>query len=412
MPRLAICVHDLSATGVVRNALAVAQHLQAAGWGVTVIVCRSEGALAGDAAGLDIRVLRPGPRGGVPRPLDLLRSVPRLRQALAALQPDVCLSAGNHAHLSCWLATRSTPRLPVVYRISNDLGHGRPAGPFSLRRLSTGLFLDDAARAVLVSPALARDPTLARALEAGRAVVIANGVDVEAANARAADPDFQPPWPADDTPTVLAVGRLVRQKNFATLIRAAAIAHAACSLRLVILGDGNARERQRLIQLANACGLGERLILPGPCGNPFAAMRRADVVVVPSLWEGASNVLLEALAVGTPVVASTTAGNAAEVLAGGRHGLLVEPHDADSIATALLRQLDPGQRVTPGDRARDHERRDSLERYRQVLQALVPSTSPDHDAPRHAPGLGLHSGPQPPARTSRRRGQRAAPGFS
>lgn len=412
MPRLAICVHDLSATGVVRNALAVAQHLHVAGWGVTVIVCRGEGALAGEAAGLDVRVLRPGPRGSTPRPLDLLRSVPALRQALTALQADVCLSAGNHAHLPCWLATRSLPRLPVVYRISNDLGHGQPAGPFSLRRLGTRLFLDDAARAVLVSPALGRDPALARALAAGRAVVIVNGVDVEAANRRAADPDFQPPWPADDTPTVLAVGRLVRQKNFATLVRAAALAHAVRPLRLVIVGDGSDRERQRLIRLAAECGLGERLILPGPCGNPFAAMRRADVVAVPSLWEGASNVLLEALAVGTPVVASSSAGNAADVLAGGRHGRLVEPHDAEAMAAALLRQLDPAQRVTPGDRARAFERRDSLEQYRQVLASLVPSTHPHHDAPRHAPGLGLHSGPQPPARTPRRRGQRAEPGFS
>lgn len=377
MPKLAIFVHDLSATGVVRNALAVARHMKVVGWNVTLVVCRNEGDLAVDAKGIDLLVLRPGKRGSVPRSLDLLGNVLRLRRALMSLQPDTCMSAGNHSHLSCWLAARGSAEPSVVYRISNDLNHGQPARGICGRRIATRLFVHHSARMVLVSPTLASDPSLSHALISGKAVVIANGVDIDDARHRAFDPDFALPWAQQDDPIVLAVGRFVKQKNFGTLIQAAALAHARLPLRLVILGSGSDAERANLLSQAEACGIGDRLHMPGVCGNPFAAMRRAALVVVPSLWEGAPNVLLEAMAVGTPVVAAHTAGNASAVLDSGRYGLLVDPLDASAMAEAMLRQLDPSRRVMPGDRARDYDRRHSLESYRQVLQSLVPQTCPE-----------------------------------
>jgi hypothetical protein len=76
------------------------------------------------------------------------------------------------------------------------------------------------------------------------------------------------------------------------------------------------------------------------------------VFVLPSLWEGASNALLEALACGVPVIAATSAGNAQEVLGYGRYGLLVDPLDVEGMAQAMLYQT-VADACRPGSRAAD-----------------------------------------------------------
>lgn len=372
MPSLAIFVYDLSATGVVRNALAVATHMQASGWRVTLVTCRPGGELSAQGEGIARLNLHdaPSPRS---RSLDLAMSVLRLRRTIGELAPDVLLSAGNHAHFPCWLAMRGRARPVRVYRISNDPGHGRGGGlaRYSPRRLSMRLLVSDARRLIVVSPALAADPALAGHAAANKTVVIQNGVDVEKVRRLAADPDFVAPWASGGDPVVLAVGRLVAQKNLATLVEAMAIANRQRSLRLVILGHGTPAARAELMDRARACGLENKLALPGTCANPFAAMRRAELVAVPSLWEGSPNVLLEAMACGTPVVASRTAGNAAQILDHDRFGVLVDPLDPQEMAAAILRQCDSARWVLPGERAASYDGSVALDKYHEVMQGLV-----------------------------------------
>ena len=370
VPSLCIFFHDFSATGVVRNALAVGRHMDKSGWCVTLIACREDGELKVEAEGLNRVVLLQGSRGRASRSIDLLSCVHLLRRALKSLRPDICLGGGNHAHLPLWLSTRGM-RLPLrAYRISNDLAHGG-RGRISPRRLSARLFASDARRLILVSPALGEEPLLKTALLSGKAVVIPNGVDVAKARYCSVDPDFACPWRLDGDPVILAAGRMVDQKNFERLVEAAALANESRPLRLVIMGKGTAAAREELVRKANICGLGERLELPGVVSNPFAAMKHAAVVVLPSLWEGSPNVLLEAMAVGVPVIASRTAGNAAEILGDGRYGLLVDPLSKKAIAEAILSQLDPKSRVMPGERARQYDQHVSLEAYRKTFMELA-----------------------------------------
>ncbi|MEO8078083.1 MAG: glycosyltransferase [Acidobacteriota bacterium] len=103
---------------------------------------------------------------------------------------------------------------------------------------------------------------------------------------------------------VLAVGRLSREKGHAYLIRAAALWRAdAC---LVIVGEGP--ERRDLEQLARSLGLGRPVIFTGASGDVAPFYGLADVLVLPSLSEGSPNVLLEAMACGLPIVATTVGG--------------------------------------------------------------------------------------------------------
>jgi glycosyltransferase involved in cell wall biosynthesis len=172
-----------------------------------------------------------------------------------------------------------------------------------------------------------------------RLTVIANGVDVAAARRRA---DGPPPhrWLGPGNATLLAVGRLDAQKNHETLIDA--LAHPPCAgqCRLLIVGaSSRADRREALLARAAARGVADRVEIVGNVDNVFPYYRHAACFVLPSWWEGASNALLEALAVGARVAASKSAGNAAHLLAGGRHGRLFDPADAAGIADAIARQL-------------------------------------------------------------------------
>ena len=93
-------------------------------------------------------------------------------------------------------------------------------------------------------------------------------------------------------------------------------------------------------------------------------------MILPSWWEGSSNVLLEAIACGTPVVASRTAGNAAEILGDDEYGLLVDPSSAEELAAAILTQIGPGPTL-PKDRAQAYDRSVAMTAYAQLVDGLA-----------------------------------------
>ena len=124
--------------------------------------------------------------------------------------------------------------------------------------------------------------------------------------------------------------------------------------------------KKELLREAKALGIHEAMDIIPPVRNPLPYIAKASVLALPSWWEGSSNVLLEALACETPVVASRTAGNAEDVLDYGRYGLLVEPDDPEGMAAALLVQC--GNEVQPpGDRAAQFSRTAMLDAYADLI---------------------------------------------
>jgi glycosyltransferase involved in cell wall biosynthesis len=366
LPTIAIFLHQLDATGVAGNAIAIARHMDAAGWDAVIVTVRAGGEMAGAAHGLRHEVLG---GMGLPRKMELRLSIPRLGRTLGALAPDVVLSAGNHAHFAVLGATRGALRTRTVYRFSNDLAHtgGGLRALVSRRRAVARWVANRAARLVLVSDTLARDPVLAPHVASGKARVIANGVDVAQVRARALEPGDHP-WLAGDVPIVLGVGRLVRQKNFGVLLSAFAQARRDRPMRLILVGAGKPQVRAALEAQARALGIADDVSFAGQVSNPYPYFYAASVMAIPSLWEGSPNVLLEALACGTPVIVSRTAGNAAAILDEGRYGVLADPRDAGAFASAILSQLDPASRIDPGARADTFDRSLALNAYRSLFE--------------------------------------------
>jgi glycosyltransferase involved in cell wall biosynthesis len=172
--------------------------------------------------------------------------------------------------------------------------------------------------------------------------VLHNPVDLDALAQQSAEPiDAEL---AGDHPVVAAAGRLANVKNYPLLIAAIAELAPTTLVHVWILGEGP--ERSRLEALARERGVASLVRFLGFQSNPWRFIARADAFALTSVYEGFGNVLVEAMACGTPIVATGSPGTI-EIITNGRNGFLVE-HDARSLASAI------GELVT------NRERREAL----------------------------------------------------
>lgn len=161
-------------------------------------------------------------------------------------------------------------------------------------------------------------------------------MDAIAESAAAAAPH---PWLArKDLPVILSVGRLVRTKDYPTLIKAFERVLQRAECRLMILGEG--RQRPKLESLIRRHGLADAVALPGFVPDPFPYMARVDLFALSSRFEGFGNVLAEALAVGTPCVSTDCESGPREILGDGRYGELVPVGSISGLANAMTRALE------------------------------------------------------------------------
>lgn len=181
-----------------------------------------------------------------------------------------------------------------------------------------------------------------------------------------ADEQVSHPWFREgEPPVVIGVGRLTRQKDFPTLVHAFGLVRRQHAARLIILGEGE--DREFLEDLARRLGLADDVALPGFVQNPYSYMRRAAVFVLSSQWEGLPTVLVEALAVGVPVVSTDCPSGPQEILEGGRLGKLVPIRDPEKMALAIAEVLKNPPRI---DATTVHERFGMIPVTKAYLQLM------------------------------------------
>lgn len=146
--------------------------------------------------------------------------------------------------------------------------------------------------------------------------------------------DISDAWLDNATrPLIVTSGRLVQQKDQKTLLRAFAKLLKKRDASLLVLGEGPLRvELETLARLLN---ISARVCFKGYVDNPLAYMKRADLFVLSSAWEGFCNVLVEALLCGLPIVSTDCPSGPAEILKNGVYGRLVPVGDEAELAEAM-----------------------------------------------------------------------------
>lgn len=319
--------------------------------GVDRLMCNLIPAVARRGYAVDqLKVRRHGPElGGAAgvRVIDLgsahvYSSLPALVRYLRRERPDVMLSDKDRVNRTAVLGrllASVTTRLVLRSgtTITVDLQH-RSALDRGMQRLSFRWLYPQAQAVIVPSAAAARDLIAFAELPSSLVRVVASPAVPAVLFERDPEPPDHPWFTPGAPPVVLGVGELSLRKDFATLLRAFARLAATRDLRLMILGRGG--QREALLQLAGQLGVADRVSLPGFSDAVFSHMRHARVFALCSRWEGMPVVLIEALAAGTPVVATDAPGGSRELLQDGALGPLVPIGDVDSLSTALQQLLD------------------------------------------------------------------------
>ena len=171
-------------------------------------------------------------------------------------------------------------------------------------------------------------------------------------------------------PIILGAGRLTREKDFQTLIKAFSLVKKRINSKLLILGEGE--EGPILEKLINKSNLKGDVLLPGFVTNPYPFFKKANVFVLSSVWEGLPTVLIEAMALGVPVVSIDCPGGAREILENGKHGKLALIGDINTLAGAIVETLNnPPDPKLSKLRAKDFSVEKSVKEYRKIFQEIL-----------------------------------------
>jgi glycosyltransferase involved in cell wall biosynthesis len=282
-----------------------------------------------------IRVIRIGTS-------DAIRSLPRLVYYLRRERPFALITERIRVNVAALRARRIAHVNTLVFAgvhttMSRELENLRPEKQRSHSAFMRRYYPKNDGF-IAISKGVAEDIAKAIRVPAEKIWVVYNPV-ITPELLRQAQVPADHPWVAPGAlPLILGAGRLEPQKDFPTLIRAFAKVRKQRACRLMILGEG--KERSRLEALAAELNVLEDLSLPGFLTNPHALMAKAALFVLSSAWEGFGNVLVEALALGIPAVATSCESGPEEILQGGRYGPLVPVGNVDAMAEAMQATMD------------------------------------------------------------------------
>jgi len=306
------------------------------------------------------------------KPHFVLGALPGLSRYLQREKPDVVISAMDYPNaVAIAAAALAGNKVPVIATVHNTLSVEVANAKRSRIRAQLDVvrrFYPRADSLVSVSRGVADD--LATILgDDGKICTIYNPVVSADLEMKATQPIQHPWFSGEGPPVVLAVGGFKPQKDFHTLFRAFAIARKERHLRLVVLGEG--KLRADLTALAEELDIAGDLEMPGFVDNPYQYMARASLMVVSSVFEGLSMVLIEALACGCPVVSTDCPNGPAEILDNGRFGTLVPVGDTGRLASAIVQNLqDRRDKELLINRARDFTVEHAARQYLEIIEQI------------------------------------------
>ncbi|MBI5049914.1 MAG: glycosyltransferase [Nitrospirae bacterium] len=266
---------------------------------------------------------------------EMPRLILRLRRIMAEEGPEVVVSFMWEANILNVLSNLLSHRRKIILServaIFENIGALFGAGvKMNVAKTMIKVFYRFAAHIIAVSEGLKTELTML-GLPENKIDVIYNPLDSSVIQSLAAEAI------ESSSPYIVFVGRLTKQKNIPLLIHAFSIIKNEFDIDLMILGKGE--EEKGLRDLAGSLNIGDRVIFKGFEINPYKYMRNAEVLVLPSDFEGFPNVLLEAMACGVSIVSTNCPYGPSEIITDGDNGLIVPVGDVHGMAVAIGRLL-------------------------------------------------------------------------
>lgn len=364
MTDVAIFLMDLDGGGAERVMLNLARGFAEQGLKVDLVLVKPEGPYLSQIPQLSqkVRVIKL-------ESSRLILSLPALARYLKQEQPPVLISALEDTNMvALWAKKLAGVSTQVVVTVHNHLSRAAKYATKLKHQLTPQLvkwFYPWADTIVAVSQGVAED-LIEMGLPREKIKAIYNPILTPELSEKFQESVDHSWFLSAQPPVILGVGRLDKQKDFPTLLHAFAKVRQQHQVRLMILGEGG--ERAYLESLAQKLGLAEDVVFPGFVANPHAYMARAAVLVLSSAWEGFGNVLVEAMAAGTPIVSTDCESGPAEILANGQYGKLVAVGDSEGMAEAIAKTLEeaPDSKLLQ-ERADEFSLEKALTQYQQLL---------------------------------------------
>ena len=361
MTKVAIFTNSLSGGGMERAMLNVASYLQSQGAQVDFLVASSKGSLLKEMPKsinlVDLKSLNNKCESirwwlfkaairVEPMFLFLMfiyklpksiKVIPKLVEYMRSNSPDIILSTPTTANLAVlWAARFSGYKKKVIVReattLSQEIKHNNSQFFKYVKKL-VAKWYPCANEVICVSEGVRKDLQEIFMVHKASLKVVQNIVDIKGIDKKSKSTEHKQ-LIDDYKPYVLSVGRLDKSKDFETLIKAYQLISNQSSCNLVILGEGN--ERKRLERMIEEMSLMDRVFLPGFLVNPYPLIKNCEVFSLSSRWEGAPNVLREALLLNRKIISTDCSSAIREILADGKYGDIVPVGDYKLYSKHLL----------------------------------------------------------------------------
>lgn len=361
--KISIILPSLRGGGAERSMLTLANELAEQNYRVDLILVKKEGAYVDDVYHevnlIDLNRSR------------VIKSIFSLRSYISNNKPDILISAMAHVNVVSVIACRLSGSYTInIAGARNSLNISKGLSGFLKKYLMKWAY-NQANMVTTVSEDVRIQIVDKLNIPSSKVQTIYNPVvSKELIGMSLEQPNHD--WLSQkNKPVILGVGRLTKQKDFPTLIRAFHNVQKVVDCKLIILGEGE--ERSNLESLVNELNLKNKVSLPGFVDNPFTYMKHSDLFVLSSLWEGLPGVLIQAMACGTPVISTDCPGGSREILENGEFGALVPVDDPDQLAKMMVKYLNKLPETLNGvKRAHDFSVEKAVDAYKKLFESISP----------------------------------------
>ncbi|NEP56468.1 MAG: glycosyltransferase [Symploca sp. SIO2G7] len=370
---VSLFVPNLDGGGAERVMMHLAEGFAKHGLKVDLVVAKAEGAYLSKIP-KEVRLIDLKSKS----PVILFKTL-ALKRYLQREQPTFLLSTLDILSSATWGKILAGVPTKVVMCVQTNLSqqfqdrHGKLMR--KVKSYLVRLFYPWADKIVAASKGVAEDVAQMANIPLQDMRVIYNPVVTSNFFERVEEPIAHPWFAPGEPPVLLGVGRIVKQKDFLTLVRAFALVRKHRQVRLMILGDVDEREpliKPQIEAMLRELGIEDEVAMPGFVENPYAYMARAAVFVLSSIYEGFGNVVAEAVAAGTPVASTDCESGPAEILGYGKYGKLAPVGDFEALADAITQMLDhPTDSKILKERGQEFSVDRVVEQYLEVLNSLT-----------------------------------------